>query len=231
VDWAGAADVAWVDAYCERTGPGLVAEPLNAVTNLAFLVAALALWRLARGGRSQPAAHASLSTLAVLLAVIGLSSLAFHTLATGWAGTLDSLSIAVFVHYYVVCFTRWFAGISWRWAWLAAPGFAVFTVIVVASTGGGDTASYLPALIGLVGLAAGLGVAGLGADARRFAVAGGVFAGSLLLRSIDGSVCGSFPAGTHFLWHLLNALVLYLIGWALVLRWRALPTQASHART
>jgi len=60
----------------------------------------------------------------------------------------------------------------------------------------------------------------------RFAVAGGVFACSLLLRSIDGSVCGSFGTGTHFLWHLLNALVLYLVGRSLVLRWHALSTQA-----
>lgn len=106
MDRAGVADVAWVDAYCERTGPGLAAEPLNAVTNLAFLIAALALWRLVRGDRGQQAAPASLATLAVLLAVIGLCSLAFHTLATGWAGALDSLSIAAFVHFSVICFAR-----------------------------------------------------------------------------------------------------------------------------
>lgn len=63
-------------------------------------------------------------------------------------------------------------------------------------------------------------------DGQWFAVAGGLFACSLLLRSLDEPVCGSFGAGTHFLWHLLNALVLYLLGRALVLRWRVLPTQA-----
>ena len=36
--------MAVLDLYCERLGPGLLAEPLNAVTNGAFLVAA---WRLA----------------------------------------------------------------------------------------------------------------------------------------------------------------------------------------
>jgi hypothetical protein len=36
-----------IDAYCERLGPGLWAEPLNALTNLAFIVAALiCAWRL-----------------------------------------------------------------------------------------------------------------------------------------------------------------------------------------
>jgi hypothetical protein len=30
----------YMDVYCERTGPGLLAEPLNAVTNASFLIAA-----------------------------------------------------------------------------------------------------------------------------------------------------------------------------------------------
>jgi len=37
-----------IDLYCERLGPGLWAELLNALTNLGFLVAALASWQLAR---------------------------------------------------------------------------------------------------------------------------------------------------------------------------------------
>jgi len=31
------------------------------------------------------------------------------------------------------------------------------------------------------------------------------------LRPIDLEVCDYFPVGTHFLWHLLNAVVLYLL--------------------
>ena len=33
-----------IDLYCERLGPGPLAEPINAITNLTFLVAALAAW-------------------------------------------------------------------------------------------------------------------------------------------------------------------------------------------
>ena len=46
-EWTGQRPV---DDYCERLGPGLWAEPLNLVTNLAFLIAAI-LWRRCRGGR------------------------------------------------------------------------------------------------------------------------------------------------------------------------------------
>ena len=47
-----ASGMAWtdpIDAYCERLGPGFWAEPLNAWTNLAFLLAALLAPRLGFG--------------------------------------------------------------------------------------------------------------------------------------------------------------------------------------
>jgi hypothetical protein len=37
-----------MDAYCERVGMGLLAEPLNAVSNVSFLLAAWAAWVLAQ---------------------------------------------------------------------------------------------------------------------------------------------------------------------------------------
>jgi hypothetical protein len=41
--------------------------------------------------------------------------------------------------------------------------------------------------------------------------AGATLAVSLFFRSIDNAICESVPLGTHFLWHLLNGLVLYLL--------------------
>ena len=38
----------------------------------------------------------------------------------------------------------------------------------------------------------------------------GIFTISLFFRTIDRVICPSFPAGTHFVWHLLNGAVLYL---------------------
>ena len=48
--------------------------------------------------------------------------------------------------------------------------------------------------------------------------AGAVLAVSLTFRTVDPAVCPAFPLGTHFLWHLLNGLVLYLAARPLVLR-------------
>ena len=41
-------------------------------------------------------------------------------------------------------------------------------------------------------------------------VATGAFIVSLTVRTVDSAVCPNFPLGTHFLWHLINPLVLYL---------------------
>ena len=40
--------------------------------------------------------------------------------------------------------------------------------------------------------------------------AAGVFTVSLFLRTIDAAACERFAHGTHFFWHLLNGVVLYL---------------------
>jgi hypothetical protein len=119
--------VALVDGYCERTGPELWAEPLNAWTNVAFAVAAVlgvrALVRLR--GR----APADLVVLVVLLAAIAVGSFAFHTLATPAAALADTLPIAGFALLYSVVFVHRFLGVRWRWAWLAAPAFAGAVVL------------------------------------------------------------------------------------------------------
>ncbi len=46
--------------------------------------------------------------------------------------------------------------------------------------------------------------------ARGLALGAGLLGLSITVRSLDMPLCGSWPLGTHFLWHLLNALML---GW------------------
>jgi hypothetical protein len=47
--------------------------------------------------------------------------------------------------------------------------------------------------------------------ARGLAIAALIFTISLTFRTIDRDVCDMFPFGAHFLWHMLNALVLWLL--------------------
>ncbi|WP_432986241.1 hypothetical protein [Dactylosporangium sp. CA-233914] len=186
-----------MDGYCERLGPGLWAEPLNAVSNVAFLIACAVLLVRTR--------H---RLLPILLGVVGLCSLSFHTFATGPTAALDSLSILVFVLVAVVLLARHGLGVRPGLAWLAAPAFVVFAGFVdllLALAGRQFTlGGYLPAALGLAGFAVAL-------RSRPLGIATAVFAVSLTLRTLDEPLCGSVPIGLHWLWHCLNAVVLYLV--------------------
>ncbi|PPK67549.1 hypothetical protein V5P93_005423 [Actinokineospora auranticolor] len=199
-----------VDAYCERTGPEFWSEPVNAWTNAAFLVAAFFAYREVR----RRGAPWCVRALVVVLVAIALGSFTFHTVATRWAAAMDVTPILVFMITYVVVFPKLFLELPWRWAWLGCPLFVGFAVLVNLIAGGGALAgagAYLPALLGMVAFAVILAVRGERAYALWFAGTAVVFGVSLALRTVDSRVCGGFPLGTHFAWHLLNAVVLYLL--------------------
>lgn len=218
----------YVDSYCERTAPGLWGEPANAVSNLAFIGAsALLLWLLAGQRRPVPA---SVWLLPVLAGLVGLCSAAFHTFANEPTELLDELSILVFILVAVVTLTHWMWRVPWRWAVLTAPayfGFSLGLNAALTAIGGEDASleGYVPALSGLVlfGLALRFTAP---AGAVRFGtwqlLAAGVFAVSLTFRTLDERLCGEFPIGTHWLWHCLNATVLFIVGYAVLRRWQSL---------
>ncbi|HEU5118519.1 MAG TPA: ceramidase domain-containing protein, partial [Isosphaeraceae bacterium] len=82
-----------IDLYCERCGPGLLAEPLNALSNLAFFLAALAAWSL---GKRLHALEPGIKLLIGLAVCVGMGSTLFHTFATPWAQVLDIVPILLF---------------------------------------------------------------------------------------------------------------------------------------
>ena len=201
--------------YCERFGPGLLAEPANALSNLAFFVAAAALWRvqssLVARGRVVPS---DLRLLAPLVLLVAVGSTLFHTLAVRWAGMLDSLFILLFCCVFLYGFLR-HAVLAPAWAAItAATAFAVFSYafprLFAPGTLNASTA-YLPNLVALVAMTAWLGWRKAPAT-RMFAVASAVFCISLTLRTVDQAICARFPLGTHFLWHVLNGLLLWIVG-------------------
>src|SRR5262245_34172465 len=83
-----------VDLYCERDSPGIWGEPLNAVSNVAFLLASAIL--ITSLARQRPRPPVSVWVLPVLLGVVGLCSLSFHMLANQVTEVLDGGSIALF---------------------------------------------------------------------------------------------------------------------------------------
>ena len=215
----------YTDSYCERVAPGLWDEPFNTVSNLAFLLASgLLIWLLAGQRQRVPF---SVWLLPVLIGIVGLCSLAFHSFATVLTGALDSLSILVFILCAVVIIVHRMWEVRWRWAWLAAPAFVAFAIGLsaglVAIHERAVLGGYVPALAGL--LLFGLAVRYTARpSARRFGGwllwAGLVFSLSLTLRTLDEPLCGQFPTGTHFAWHCLNATVLFMVAYTIIRRWQ-----------
>ncbi|WP_238368049.1 hypothetical protein [Mesobacterium pallidum] len=215
MDWT-----AQVDGYCERLGPGLWAEPLNAVSNLAFIAVALWLW---------PRVGGAARGLCAVLMAIGIGSGLFHTLAMRWAGVADTLPILVFVLAYI-----WLANRDWLgWPrWAAALGTAGFFPYAAATLplfaripGIGGSAGYAPIPLLLLIYAAIL--------RRRPQVARGLVIGAAILalsitaRALDMPLCGRWPHGTHVAWHLLNATML---GWMIVVYHRSRLEGAGRRR-
>ena len=198
----------FIDLYCERIGPGLWAEPWNAATNLAFIAAGVLLAVVLR--RAEPAVRRdpAILCLVALVFIIGVGSGLFHTFAQFWSMLADVIPITLFILLYMYLALRRLLALP---LWGCLLGVAVVLVLtVVMPVGFGFSVSTYG-----VALAAMLGVGGVLHFGRRhpagprILVAAGVFAVSLALRTADLPLCGVLPLGTHFLWHLLNAVVLF----------------------
>ncbi len=214
-------------AYCERgADPGFWAEPVNAVTNAAFVIAGIAAFVLIN---RQPAGERRPVDvwLATLLCIIGAGSFLFHTFATPWAGLADVLPIAVMMLSYLTMALRRFLKASWPWTALALVVFLAAYALAgqVACDGArclNGSLGYFPALIAILLIGGWLARRGHGRTGGRLIAAGVVFAISLTFRSLDQSMCdhthvGDTMLGLHFMWHVLNAATLYILVRAAVL--------------
>lgn len=203
-----------IDIYCERTDPSFWAEPVNAITNAAFLIAAFMLYRLYRANeqRDWPSA-----ILIALIAVIGMGSFLFHSFANTWSMLADVIPIALFIWFYLFAFLRRF--VTTRWVVVAAyAAFAALNWAIARYVPGemvNNSQSYFPALIAMAVM--GLYLLWHNVSAcRYYALAVMAFTASLIFRTLDPVVCADIALGTHFMWHVLSAVTLYLVARAVM---------------
>ena len=210
---------AQMDNYCERTDFQFWSEPVNAATNIAFILAAVIVWGLMGGKRDLPS-----RLLCLNLALIGVGSFLFHTHATGWAVLMDVFPILTFILAYVFMATRRFFGAP-LWAGIAAVViYFPFSYVVSSSVGNAfgplnGSVSYTPVPILIYGYAAAL-IRRAPQTAMGLAIGASILVVSLTFRTVDEGICAAIPLGTHFLWHVLNGIML---GWMIVVLHRHLP--------
>ncbi|MBN8543378.1 MAG: ceramidase domain-containing protein [Alphaproteobacteria bacterium] len=209
----------YLDAYCERAGDaGLWAEPLNAITNLAFIIAAYYAARALRGNHFKT--HWDLWLLTLTLFSIGVGSGLWHLYATQETMLADVIPIGIFIHLFFYAALRRAFELSWFKSLMGVGAF-----IAVSYVAGkylppdmlNGSVMYLPAISALALFTVLLKIKAHHA-ARGFAVALGVFILSITFRTLDLSICSTLPIGTHFLWHCFNAFVLYRLLLSLVHR-------------
>lgn len=204
-----------IDIYCERTDFTLLAEPINALTNVAFFIAAAMLYILAK---REGALDWKSGLLIGLIVVIGTGSTLFHTLATVWAMLSDSLPILAFQICFIILYCRFVLNWNcWRSGAMLGAFFVAMSLAMSAPRGMlNGSMEYLPALffVALLGL---FHLKHASRERYGLLLAAGIFVVSVTLRSIDRDICEAFPIGTHFLWHCLNGGVLYFSTRALIL--------------
>lgn len=213
-----------VDGYCERLDPGFWAEPINAITNAAFLIAAFVVASRLRGSNLQIA-----WAMTSLLAAIGIGSFLFHTFATAWAGAADVIPIVLFVLLYLFAASRDFLGLSPTLSAIAVLAFLPISAAVIPLMSQlplyGVSAAYLPVPLVILLYAI------LLRRTRRLAwglmFGAGLLMLSLTFRSLDMPICAHAPLGTHFAWHILNGVML---GWMIELYRRHMLARAAEQR-
>jgi len=210
----------YIDKYCERTVQGLWGEPLNVISNVAFLIVFLLLLKyFYHNFHGRYRKNWDIAALIFLIFCLTLGSTAWHVFAVRWALFTDIIPILIFINLFMVsCFfrvlNRKLIGVIALFGFYQLFNYLIQRQFSIETLNG--SIFYLPVVIYLFGIT--LFVSQFRQDLHWYYLAStSIFTVALTLRTFDMSQCDSFPAGTHFLWHTFIAIVLYLLTMSLMM--------------
>ena len=193
-----------IDIYCERLDIGIWAEPINAVTNVAFILASIFMWLRCKNlveGR----------VLSFLLFSIGCGSFLFHTFAQTWAAILDVAAILIFILTYIFIANRSFLAWSKMVSLIGVILFFPYQLLLANILSNiqffGSSVQYIPVAI-LIFIYSGLLRKTEPNLSRGLLIGAIILCLSIVFRIIDEPLCSVLSVGTHFVWHILNAIML-----------------------
>jgi hypothetical protein len=199
--------------YCEQALPAGVFEPINTMTNLFFVAAGIILFiRLKRKDRLDLKGI----WFSSLLIIIGFGSFAWHFQRTDFNLMADSIPIGLFVLSYLYFYLARTAD-NRVYRLLLFFGFFIYTPLVSRLFNETATGSFFdngglsytialsyflilqiytyffkPELL------------------KKSLIIVMLFFTSIVFRQMDLKLCELIGFGTHFIWHILNSIVLYL---------------------
>lgn len=201
-----------IDSYCERIDFTLLSEPLNFFSNFFFIISAILIQfdpKIRQKKITEISQYKIDLWLIRLMYAIGVGSGLFHFFANRLTQILDVVPIGMYIILYL---WHWFRHlmiipdrVSLFYVGIWCGLTMIFTHYLKDYPLGGSqsylsVALFLP-FMGIYQLRRG--------GSYLLLTAAILFNASLFFRSIDPYVCTCWPYGTHFLWHLLNSLVLY----------------------
>ena len=193
-----------IDIYCERLDIGIWAEPINAITNFAFILAAIFMWLRCKNlveGR----------ILSFLLCSIGCGSFLFHTFAQTWAAILDVTAILIFILTYIFVANLRFLAYSKMVSLIGVILFFPYQLLLTSILSNiqffGLSVQYIPVAI-LIFIYSGLLRKSEPNLSCGLFIGASILCLSIIFRTIDEPFCSTLSVGTHFVWHILNAIML-----------------------
>lgn len=198
---------------CERNSLGIFAEPLNVLSSFFFIFVAVRIYRYYH--RDEDLARKwmwDVHALTTLCFLIGVNSVIFHAYPTQTTELMDTIPIVMFIMIYFssvlfrIGHCNWFQGAI---CMVAFTGFSYFLVHQFPQALN-DSIGYLSSMIALIVVAIHLYLQRR-PSSQHFMLAAIVGVCSLFCRAIDHAICPMLPIGSHFLWHTLNATLLYIL--------------------
>lgn len=204
---------------CERIGHGFLAQPTNALSSIAYVVAGVFLVQRALARRTGPVSLA----YGVLVVGIGIGSAAYHGPMPAWGRFAHDASIAAVLAFVAGIDIARARGVTARSGFVIfgvlLGGSAITLAVVPDASNALDAVLVAAAVVGelMVARSSSAGAAGarwvwlVGAMALTVGVALNA------LGRTDGPLCDpSSPFQLHAVWHVITAFVLWLYGAAVL---------------
>ncbi len=198
---------------CERGGAGILAEPLNVLSSFAFMFVAVMIYRqYHRHEDLQRKWIWDVHALTFITFLIGFNSIVFHAFPNPITEMADTVTIVLFIILYFWSVLFRIGRTTIFQAAICFVAFVGFSHILVAQFPHSlnDSIGYLSSMIALIMIAVHLHLKAR-PSSSHFMLASITGVVSLFCRAIDRELCDIVPTGTHFLWHTLNATLIYIL--------------------
>lgn len=186
----------------------LLAEPLNAISSIAFILAGIGVYKLLKKNRIQKVEY---KALVILIILIGIGSFIWHATGNLYVLILDvvpvALSFALITYIFLSKIIR-----NRRLALLIALLLLPIRFFISSFAPTDIISSLVRNLINFIVFLVIIALAFKKYGKSAFQGLGvlAIYLFAIIMRGIDLQVCSTFLIGTHFLWHIFNALAAYL---------------------